>query len=172
MLCSCARDRKLIKFCVEDVAPATAAWKREHAELAARRGTRWVVPERTIGALKRKARALGLWNLFLPKYHAEGPGLTNLEYAHLAEVMGRYPLASEACNCSAPDTGNMETIAKYGNVRAAPVSRFSISPCLLISAHHADFSRWDSPGFRLQKRRTSSLALEGQVQPRLQLDNL
>ena len=73
------------------------------------------MPERTIGALKRKARALGLWNLFLPKYHAEGPGLTNLEYAHLAEVMGRYPLASEACNCSAPDTGNMETIAKYGN---------------------------------------------------------
>ena len=106
---------KLIRFCVEDVAPATADWRREHAELSARAGTRWVVPERTIGALKRKARALGLWNLFLPKYHAEGPGLTNLEYAHLAEVMGRYPLSSEACNCSAPDTGNMETIAKYGN---------------------------------------------------------
>jgi acyl-CoA dehydrogenase len=63
--------------------------------------------------LKREARARGLWNLFQP--HAEwGPGLTNLEYAPLAEIMGRSPIASEACNCSAPDTGNMEVLTMFG----------------------------------------------------------
>ena len=105
----------LIKFCEKDVAPATAEWQEEYDALVKQHGTRWVVAERTLDKLKKRARQLGLWNLFLPKYHEEGPGLTNLEYAHLAEIMGRYHLASEACNCSAPDTGNMETIAKYGN---------------------------------------------------------
>ncbi len=63
--------------------------------------------------MKREARARGLWNLFHP--HAEwGPGLTNLEYAPLAEIMGRSPIASEACNCSAPDTGNMEVLTLFG----------------------------------------------------------
>jgi len=58
--------------------------------------------------LKQKARSEGLWNLFLTEEHEEGAGLTNAEYAHLAEVMGHTRLAAEACNCSAPDTGNME----------------------------------------------------------------
>ena len=75
---------------------------------------RWAAPGERAQALKAAAKEQGLWNLFLPKYHAEGPGLTNLEYAHLAEVMGRYPLAAEACNCSAPDTGNMEVFHRYG----------------------------------------------------------
>ncbi|MFF1946348.1 acyl-CoA dehydrogenase family protein [Rhodococcus qingshengii] len=63
--------------------------------------------------LKAEARSRGLWNLFHP--HPEwGPGLTNLEYAPLAEIMGRSPIGSEACNCSAPDTGNMEVLTLFG----------------------------------------------------------
>jgi acyl-CoA dehydrogenase len=66
--------------------------------------------------LKKKARSLGLWNLFLGRDYAEGAGLTNVEYSLIAELTGRCPhLAPEAMNCSAPDTGNMEVFAKYGN---------------------------------------------------------
>ena len=75
---------------------------------------RWNQYPEVIDELKDKAKASGLWNLFLPESEF-GAGLTNYEYAHLAEQMGKCHLASEAMNCSAPDTGNMEVIARYGN---------------------------------------------------------
>ena len=75
---------------------------------------RWKSYPPIMNELKEKAKSLGLWNLFLPESEF-GAGLTNYEYAHLAEAMGTCHIASEAMNCQAPDTGNMEVIARYGN---------------------------------------------------------
>ena len=92
---------------------------RRSSQANTKAGKRWTALQ-TIEKLKPKARAAGLWNLFLPVDSAsasgyEGAGLTNQEYAPLAEIMGRVPWSSEVFNCSAPDTGNMETIARYGS---------------------------------------------------------
>jgi len=109
---------RLQTFMDDCVYPAEAAW---HAEIAANTaaGKRWT-PLQLIEDLKLKAQAAGLWNLFLPLDSAaasgyQGAGLTNQEYAPLAEIMGRVMWSSEVFNCSAPDTGNMETIARYGS---------------------------------------------------------
>jgi alkylation response protein AidB-like acyl-CoA dehydrogenase len=86
--------------------------RRFYAELS-QSTDRWRVSP-LIEELKAKARAEGLWNLFLPESE-RGAGLTNLEYAPLCEIMGHVPFAPEVFNCSAPDTGNMETIERYGS---------------------------------------------------------
>ena len=111
-------QERLLKFMDEHIYPGEKDYAAEmEANTAA--GKRWT-PLQTIEKLKVKAREQGLWNLFLPVDSAEaagykGGGLTNQEYAPLAEIMGRVPWSSEVFNCSAPDTGNMETIARYGS---------------------------------------------------------
>ncbi len=109
---------RLLRFMEEHIYPAEATYAAELATNTAA-GKRWSALQ-TVEKLKIQAREAGLWNLFLPVDSAaasgyEGAGLTNQEYAPLAEIMGRVPWASEAFNCSAPDTGNMETIARYGD---------------------------------------------------------
>mgnify|MGYP003324477199 FL=1 len=108
----CIRDRleRVKSFVSEEVLP------KEHLfhEQIKVGSERWNHYPEIIDELKTKAKAEGLWNLFLPESEF-GAGLSNYEYAHLAEEMGKSHIASEAMNCSAPDTGNMEVIARYGN---------------------------------------------------------
>jgi acyl-CoA dehydrogenase len=90
--------------------------KRFFAEIAENRakGNAWI-PTKIVEQLKPKANKAGLWNLFLPHSKRAPQGLTNLEYAPLCEIMGRVPFAAEIFNCSAPDTGNMETLERYAS---------------------------------------------------------
>src|SRR5438309_5709437 len=99
-------QQRLRAFMDEQIYPNE---KRYYQEIE---NDRWA-PTKVIEELKPKARAAGLWNLFLPD-DDQGAGLTNLEYAPLCEIMGRSILAPEVFNCSAPDTGNMEVLARYG----------------------------------------------------------
>ena len=98
---------QLLAFMDEHIYPNEALFRQQIAA-----GDRWDHPP-ILEQLKPKARAQGLWNLFLPSSQY-GAGLTNLEYAPLCEIMGRSPMASEVFNCSAPDTGNMEVLVRYG----------------------------------------------------------
>ncbi len=101
-------QQRLAAFMDEYIYPNEKAYKRQISE-----GDRWQ-PVPIIEELKPKARAAGLWNLFLPESEY-GAGLTNAEYAPLCEIMGRAaPFAPEVFNCSAPDTGNMEVLVRYG----------------------------------------------------------
>jgi acyl-CoA dehydrogenase len=103
-------QEQLTGFMDTHIYPAEARFQEE-IEANRRRGNPWA-PTEVMEELKRKAKAANLWNLFLP--HSEhGAGLTNLEYAPLCEIMGRSEIAPEAFNCSAPDTGNMEVLARY-----------------------------------------------------------
>lgn len=96
-------------FLAEHILPNEPVFR----EQLATQGSRWRAPE-IMETLKARAKAEGLWNLFLPDSE-RGFGLSNLEYAPLCEIMGRSPIAPEVFNCSAPDTGNMETLERYGS---------------------------------------------------------
>ena len=100
---------RLMAFMDEFVYPNEETYRREIDEAE----DRWALPP-ILEALKAEARAAGLWNLFLPD-SARGAGLSNLDYAPLCEIMGRAPMAAEVFNCSAPDTGNMEVLERYGS---------------------------------------------------------
>lgn len=103
-------QQRLLSFMDEHIYPNEALYAAQVDE-----GDRWQPPA-IVEELKVKAKAAGLWNLFLPRdYESFSPGLTTLEYAPLAEIMGRVLWAPEVFNCSAPDTGNMEVLARYGN---------------------------------------------------------
>ena len=101
---------RLLRFMDELVYPAETRFREEVAGA----GDRWQTPP-VVEELKAHARERGLWNLFLPPIHDHGAGLTNAQYAPLAEITGRSPwIAPEALNCSAPDTGNMELLSLFG----------------------------------------------------------
>jgi acyl-CoA dehydrogenase len=100
---------RLIAFLSEVVEPGEA----EYVAHVAQTGQRWSIPP-IMESMKAKAKAAGLWNLFLPDAR-HGAGLSNLDYARMAELMGRSLIASEVFNCAAPDTGNMEVLHLYGN---------------------------------------------------------
>jgi acyl-CoA dehydrogenase len=100
---------RLREFMRDVVEPGERTYWEQHAASA----DRWSVPP-VLEELKAKARAAGLWNLFLPESEY-GAGLTNREYAPLCELMGRSKIGPEVCNCSAPDTGNMEVLVRYGS---------------------------------------------------------
>ena len=99
---------RLLAFMDEVVYPNERTYSDQHTAAP----NRWESPP-VMEEMKRRARAAGLWNLFLPESELGG-GLTNLEYAPLCEIMGRSPIAPEVFNCAAPDTGNMEVLVRYG----------------------------------------------------------
>jgi len=105
-------QKRLTAFMDEHIYPNEATFAAEIAQNR-KNGNAWI-PTKIIEELKVKARAAGLWNLFLPE-SSRGAGLTNLEYAPLCEIMGRVQWSPEVFNCSAPDTGNMETLERYAS---------------------------------------------------------
>ena len=151
--------KRVAAFVCDECIPAEEVYEKQHEA----GDSRWVSPP-VMEELKARARELGLWNLFLPKEYPEGAGLTNFECAlprvprpvprteahaanvpgpahadaQLAEVLGTSFIASEACNCSAPDTGNMEVLAKYGTAEQkarwlAPLLRGEIRSAFLMT---------------------------------------
>ena len=145
-----ALAERLTAFMQEHVYPAEEIFERELIEAK----DRWAeLPVMT--ALKAKAKAAGLWNLWLPKVYKDD-ALSNLEYAPLCEIMGRSPIGAEPFNCSAPDTGNMETLIRYGSEdqRARwlkPLLEGEIRSCFAMT--EPDVASSDATNIRMQIRR-------------------
>jgi acyl-CoA dehydrogenase len=104
--------KRVGNFFDEHIYPAETTYNSQMDE-ARKNGNPWIVVP-VVEDLKKKAKAQGLWNMFLP-HSDHGPGLTNLEYSPIAEMLGRVGFSSEVFNCSAPDTGNMEVLDRYGS---------------------------------------------------------
>ena len=131
--------------------------ERFFAEIADNRakGNAWI-PTKVVEELKPLARKAGLWNLFLPKSTRAPQGLSNLEYAPLCEIMGRIPFAAEVFNCSAPDTGNMETFERYASESLKdqwlePLLRGEIRSAFLMT--EPDVASSDATNVQCQMRR-------------------
>lgn len=131
-------------------------------------GDRWDHHPTVIDDLKAEAKKLGLWNMFLAKGHyKEGAGFTNLEYGLMAEYLGKSRTASEAVNCAAPDTGNMEVLAKYGNEAQkkqwlAPLLDGEIRSAFLMT--EPDVASSDATNIQLSMRKEGNdYVLNGQV---------
>jgi alkylation response protein AidB-like acyl-CoA dehydrogenase len=141
---------RLLRFMDDHVYPNEHAFHEQHAALP----SRWQTPP-LLFELQAKARAEGLWNLFLPD-EEHGAGLSNLDYAHLCETMGRSYLAPEVFNCSAPDTGNMETLVLYGTDEQKeqwlkPLLEAKIRSC--FSMTEPDVASSDATNIRTEIRR-------------------
>jgi acyl-CoA dehydrogenase len=141
-------QKRLAAFMEEHIYPTERRW---HDQIEA---NRWQPPA-VIEELKPKARAAGLWNLFLPDKEF-GAGLSNLEYAPLCEIMGRSPMAPEVFNCSAPDTGNMEVLAQYGTKEQKekwlrPLAEGEIRSCFAMT--EPDVASSDATNIRSDIRR-------------------
>ena len=141
--------RRISEFMTQHVYPAEAVFERQLNE-----GERWTEPP-VMAELKQKARAAGLWNLFLPKHH-DPNALSNLEYAPLCEIMGRSPIGAEPFNCSAPDTGNMETLIRYGSEEQKrlwlkPLMDGEIRSCFAMT--EPDVASSDATNIRAEIRR-------------------
>lgn len=112
-----SEEMQLVREKIREFVEVEVAAVEEEYQAEVSVGDRWSHTPRQaeiLDGLKSKARSMGMWNYFLPKSQG-GAGISNLEYAHLAEIMGRSRLASESFNCSAPDTGNMEVLERYGS---------------------------------------------------------
>ena len=151
--------QRLLKFMDEFVYPHEATFQEQLQNAA----DRWQ-PAPIIEELKQQAREQGLWNLFLPESEY-GAGLTNFEYAPLCEIMGRSPIAPEVFNCSAPDTGNMEVLVRYGTSEQkvqwlAPLLAGKIRSCFAMT--EPDVASSDATNIRARiERQGSSYLVNG-----------
>jgi len=155
---------RLLAFMEQHIYPNEA---RYHADIEANRqaGNAWQ-PSKVIEELKPLARKAGLWNLFLPRSTRAPEGLSNLEYAPLCEIMGRLHWAPEVFNCSAPDTGNMETIERYGSEALKdrwlePLLRGEIRSAFLMT--EPDVASSDATNIQCRIERTSENGVDEYV---------